>query len=192
MSCTNVIMWLAVLSYADWFSLWHEAFSFGNLLDLRPFSAILWAVTLSSTGTLILLAGSFLASRQALSSSPITRGSPLFRSPCLFSLCLWISHSFFSFVPAGNHHMVRCFTYLDFIRSLHSLFNMSSVFADSLCLLVHMLILLVCWLKVGCPYSERVTKSPCNRGGGISWQSPGSNLANDVKCRRGKDLYINM
>lgn len=36
----------------------------------------------------------FLASRQALSSSLITQGSPLLRSPCLFPHSLWISHSF--------------------------------------------------------------------------------------------------
>ena len=109
----------------------------------------------------------FLASRQGLNSSLITQGSPLqiFLSLHSFSLDLtlvtilpveitpwWsVSLTLMSCIPSAQlvHHVI-CVYWQAVFAYTH---------AHSLGLLC------VIWLKVGCPYPERLTKSPCNRVG---------------------------
>lgn len=96
----------------------------------------------------------FLASRQGLSSSLITRGSPLLRSPRLFA----------HFPP--DRTLVFCNCSSSYPRQwwsgvccrdfIHSLCTACSCSSSWFCF--------VMWLKVGCPSPETPTKSLRNRG----------------------------
>lgn len=150
-SCTIMIMPGVVISCADWsftltwcFQSWKSPASFLLLHAVGLQLKRHWHV--NAAGRF------FLASRQGLGSSLITQCSPLFRSSCLLVLFLKISYSFSSWYLS-----LVCLTYFDSIHSLRTTCSPCYLFTDSLCLLVQMLILLVCfvkWLKVGFSYSQ--------------------------------------
>lgn len=131
---------------------------------LRPLSRTPWAIGGSSI-CMLTVGRFFLCHTTDAQLIPHHRVTSCLR----ISLFIPPSPSDFTlvFTPASNHHVAKTFSfYLDFfIHSRQSLFNMLPVFTDSLCLLVHMLILSWhsgYWLRAGCPYPKRLLKSPCN------------------------------
>lgn len=169
-----MIMWWIVI-------FWPNAFSLKNLLH-HFVVFMLWAFSLSSAGTLILLADSF-SPHDRSSAHPSSHKVPLSSNLLFSSLCLSKYHTYF-LLPIRKSVWVT-------LNSFH--FFPSQLIRYPMCLLTICVFLfthsippgLLCVMIKSGPSSFTGWLNPHVKRG-ISRQSTNYNLSNDVKCRRGK------